>query len=144
MKLVGIENPADPEYIIEFKKDMYIDCYRECKIKKGEKLIYIIGERSGQWSLLNFLFRYLKQFEIVKKAFFDYSMLPVENCMGFMEKYVVPLFTRLERGFSVVESDYIKITKFKKYRNDILDKEERKRNFFNLFPMFNESVRKLL
>ena len=64
--------------------------------------------------------------------------------MGFMEKYVVPLFTRLERGFSVVESDYIKITKFKKYRNDILDKEERKRKIYNLFPVFNESVRKLL
>lgn len=74
---------AEPTYIINLKKYMLVELYdnKVLKLKPGDKIIYITGERSHQRDLKSFLMDKYKFFKNIKEE--DYKIIPSEECMEF-------------------------------------------------------------
>lgn len=128
---------ADPDFVIEFKKDVTIDEENKIKIKKGEKLIYITGERSNQRSLESFLANMSDIEKVHKKLFFTYKIIPAEVCMDFIGE---KLFCNIDTNdIKEEENEYVKITKFEIYQDKYMKRlancffgEREKVNFLSL------------
>lgn len=76
------ESCAEPMFIIDIKKDVQIDDLEKYTVKKGEKLIYIGGERFNQRSLNHFVGKMKSRFNSLK-SFTKSNILPIEDCMEF-------------------------------------------------------------
>ncbi|MBP3596523.1 MAG: hypothetical protein J6J60_08780 [Clostridia bacterium] len=73
---------AEPIYIIDIKQDVQIDNMEEYTVVKGEKLIYIGGERFNQKSLENFIGDMKDRFKSINNITKS-NIIPVEDCMDF-------------------------------------------------------------
>ena len=98
---------------------MTIDNENRYKIKKGEKLIYIVGERSHQGSIRKFLWDKFNLFKVVRKVLFKYNILSIEECTDFMDEkvlYNIPMLDEITEA----ENEFIKITKFEIYKHKLI------------------------
>ena len=110
---------AEPDFIIEIKKDLNLKNFNGYKVKKGEKLIYIIGERSHQRTIRSFLWDKYHSFKSVNSIFFRYNIIPIEDCIDFMENIILKEKESLEEIESY-ENQFIKITSFDIFRKNFL------------------------
>ena len=69
-------------YIIDIKQDVQIDNMEEYTVTKGEKLIYIGGERFNQKSLEDFIGDMKDRFKSINNITKS-NIIPVEDCMDF-------------------------------------------------------------
>lgn len=114
----GWNSLADPDFIIELKQDMAIDDAGKYKVRKGEKLIFITGERSHQRSLKSFLWDKAKLSKVINKLFFNYKMIPIEYCMDFMDGTVLDDISDMNEIIKR-ENKNIIITKFEYYQKQL-------------------------
>lgn len=75
---------AKPIYIIDIKQDIQIDTMEEYTVTKGEKLIYIGGERFNQKTLEDFIGDMKDRFKCLKNITKS-NIIPVEDCMDFCD-----------------------------------------------------------
>lgn len=111
---------AKPEFIIETKKELNLKDFNRYKVKKDEKLIYIIGERSHQRTIRSFLWNKYNSFKSINTIFFMYNILPIEDCIDFMENIILEEKESLDEIESY-ENQFIKITSFKSFRKIFLN-----------------------
>ena len=97
---------------------MAIDDAGKYKVRKGEKLIFIAGERSHQRSLKSFLWDKAKLSKVINKLFFNYKMIPIEYCMDFMDGTVLDDISDMNEIIKR-ENKNIIITKFEYYQKQL-------------------------
>jgi len=117
---------AYPDFVIEMKQTMPIDDDNKYKVRKGEKLLFITGERSHQKTLKGFLADKYKKSKVIRKLFFSYKILPIEVCEDFFEGIVMQDMTDLS-GLIKRENKYMIITRFDYYKKQL--QKERMKNF---------------
>ena len=96
--------------VITMKKDI-----EELKIKKGDMLLYIAGERSAQRDIKSFLYNNYNKSKVVKKLNFSYKFIPIEDCLDY-NYYLV--------GYGKKENKYAKIEDFSLYKQEMSFKKE--------------------
>ena len=117
---------AYPDFVIEMKQTMTIDDENKCKVKKGENLLFITGERSHQKTLKGFLADKYNKSKVVKRMLFSYKILPIEACEDFFEGIVMQDMTDLS-GLIKRENKYMIITRFEFYKKQL--QKEKMKNF---------------
>lgn len=74
---------CEPVSVIEMKKNI-----PDLNLKKGDKLLYISGERDGQRNIKSFLLDYYDKSKVAKKLNFSYNFIPIEYCEDHIECFV--------------------------------------------------------
>lgn len=108
---------AEPNYIIEVKENIALDDCENYTAEKGEKIIYITGERYNQNSIKEFLEDNYKLSKIVNENDFSYEIIPIEECNDFMYKTVWD--DEVDSEENIFENNFAKIIKFSTYCEQI-------------------------
>lgn len=105
---------AEPMYIIDIKQDIQIDDMDEYTVTKGEKLIYLGGERFNQNSLEDFIGDMKDRFKSLKYITKS-NIIPAEDCMAFCD-VLFNIEENYEGECYRVKNDFADLIEFKEFK----------------------------